>query len=326
MAHELSIREDGFVEFAFTGERNAIWHGLGNQMEDASDFQKWKEMSGMDWMIKSTKLNYNVDDKVITIPNKNVLYRSDTGADIGIVSNRFKVVQPNEILDFFQEVCEKNKMKMSTAGVLFGGRRFWGLAEINAEDVKTGDTVKNNILLMTGTDGTYSTTAKHVSTRVVCNNTLEVAMSENDKNVIRVRHSQVFDAKKVMLDMDLIQKNFEEFMQTLRTMSDVKMTGAQQSKFVRDMILGDQVEEEIRKASQKKIDEIMMKIQFGDGAAQFGHDSVYGLLNGITNVFTHGYNSSWKSKSKIFDSSSIGEFNKIKTQSFLTLKDMLETV
>ena len=49
MAHNLTQREDGTVEFAFTGPRSAIWHGLGNSLEEGASLEQWKKAAGMDW-------------------------------------------------------------------------------------------------------------------------------------------------------------------------------------------------------------------------------------------------------------------------------------
>ena len=55
--------------------------------------------------------------------SKKVLYRSDNSETLGVVSPKYKVVQPDEILQFFKGVCEKFGWEMDTAGTMLGGKR-----------------------------------------------------------------------------------------------------------------------------------------------------------------------------------------------------------
>jgi len=171
MAHEITIRADGYAEMAFVGE--TPWHGLGQALDPNSDLATWRKAAGMDWTIESAPVEFIGQD----FEGQNVLYRSDTKAPLSVVSNRYKAVQPAEVLEFFDNLVKENGFRLHTAGTLFGGKRMWALAETG----KFGEIVKDDgvggfLLLSTSADRSLATTARFTSVRVVCNNTLSMAV------------------------------------------------------------------------------------------------------------------------------------------------------
>lgn len=179
MPHALTERSNGLVEMAYKGE--TPWHGLGQQLEAGKTIEEWTVAAGMDWRIKRSKVRYFADvngAQQLEIPDQHVLFRNDTKAPLGIVSERFKVVQPFEVMEFFRDLTNDAGFTMETAGTMFGGRRFWALAHIGESAIirNHADAVGGYLLLCTGADGTLATQARFTTVRVVCNNTLGMAM------------------------------------------------------------------------------------------------------------------------------------------------------
>ena len=104
MAHEITIRQDGFAEMAFVGE--TPWHELGQQLDQNADMATWRKAAGMDWTLESTPVEFVANGNNQTFGGQNVLYRSDTNAPMSVVSDRYKPVQPAEVLDFFKDLVE----------------------------------------------------------------------------------------------------------------------------------------------------------------------------------------------------------------------------
>jgi phage/plasmid-like protein (TIGR03299 family) len=101
------------------------------------------------------------------------------------VSQRFQEVQPMEILHFYRDLTEQSGFELETAGVLKGGKKFWALARTGQSSALKGKDVSNGyILLATACDGTLATTAQFTSIRVVCNNTLAIALK--DRIIVQV--------------------------------------------------------------------------------------------------------------------------------------------
>ena len=185
MAHNIDMSNDR-VNFAFTGDRKAIWHGLGQNLTTDASIETWQQEAGMSWSALEADIKYidSTSNELKEFPNKKILYRDDNGESLAIVGKDYKVVQPAEVLEFFRDLTSDFGMTLSTAGCLFGGTRFWALAEAgkSVEPFK-GDITKGHLLLVTSLDGSLSNTAKFVATRVVCNNTMTIALSEKSKNV-----------------------------------------------------------------------------------------------------------------------------------------------
>lgn len=118
---------------------------------------------------------------MLNVEGRDVLYRRDTGAALGIVSNEYRVVQPKEVMSFFGELVSASKCQLETAGALSRGRQIWALARMNEEEpVINGDLVRPYLLLTTSFDGSFSTTAKLTAVRVFCHNTLSIALRRKD--------------------------------------------------------------------------------------------------------------------------------------------------
>ena len=176
------------------------WHGLGNRLSAHQPLQTWLVEAGMDWHIAQSDVLFNVAPDGLHIrphTDAKVLYRSDTLAPLSVVSNRYKVVQPDEVLGFYKDLVKAGGFELETAGVLKGGRKLWALARTGQESaLRGGDTVKAYLLLATSCDGSLCTTAQFTSVRVVCNNTLQMATGDS-KGAVKVPHSTQFDAAAV---------------------------------------------------------------------------------------------------------------------------------
>ena len=218
---------------AFTGQ--TPWHGLGNQLTPNQPLEVWAEQAGMDWRIESSDVNYMAQNNrgqniIMPFEEQRVLYRSDTHAPLSVVSQRFQEVQPMEILHFYRDLTEQSGFELETAGVLKGGKKFWALARTGQSSALKGKDGSNGyILLATACDGTLATTAQFTSIRVVCNNTLAIALkahnsTSNNAGVVKVPHSTKFDAKKVKRQLGISVRAWDEHMYEMKQLSQRKVT------------------------------------------------------------------------------------------------------
>lgn len=287
MSHELDMSNDR-VNFCFTGSRQAIWHGLGQELSDNASIDTWKKEAGMEWEVEETPVLFKDFLGISTFNDKKVLYRGDSNAPLSVVGKDYKVVQPGEILEFFRDLVDNNSMKLSTAGVLFGGKRFWALAELGkSAEVVPGDEVNGYLLLTTSVDGTLSTTAKFVSERVVCNNTLTVAMNEISKNMIKVSHRSIWDASQVKVDMGLIDEGWNNFIVNMRKLANTKITSEEARRFFAEITYKKDVNAEDQSwLTVKKVNDLMRLYANGAGA-EYSKGTAWGALNAVTELYTH---------------------------------------
>ena len=223
MAHQIE-------QIAYVGE--IPWHGLGSQLSPNQPLEVWAKQAGMDWRIESSDVSYmakNDRGQSIIMPyeEQRVLYRSDTHAPLSVVSQRYQEVQPKEILEFYRDLTEQSGFELETAGVLKGGKKFWALARTGQSTALKGKDVSNGyMLLATACDGTLATTAQFTSIRVVCNNTLAIALRDQTSNtgVVKVPHSTKFDAEKVKQQLGISVRAWDEHMYEMKQLSQRKVT------------------------------------------------------------------------------------------------------
>ena len=215
---------------AFVGQ--TPWHGLGNQLTPNQPIEVWAKQAGMDWRIESSDVSYMAENHkqqnlILPYQEQRVLYRSDTHEPLSVVSQRFQEVQPMEILEFYRDLTEQSGFELETAGVLKGGKKFWALAKTGQTSALKGKDVSNGyILLATACDGTLATTAQFTSIRVVCNNTLAIALrgQQGNSGVVKVPHSTKFDAEKVKQQLGISVRTWDEHMYEMKLLSQRKVT------------------------------------------------------------------------------------------------------
>lgn len=211
MAHELYV-VNGRAGMAYTGK--TPWHGLGQALTEDASIETWQREAGMDWTVKRSRVRYATSagaaDETLQVWDKNhVLFRSDSQAPLAVVSEDYQVVQPKQVVEFFRDLIADQGFKLKTAGVLFGGQRFWAMAETGHEFrvLADADRVRGNLLLATSCDGSMRTTAQFTSVAVVCMNTLRAALADG-KGAVKVSHRTKFNETQVKLELGVMDQSF----------------------------------------------------------------------------------------------------------------------
>jgi phage/plasmid-like protein (TIGR03299 family) len=302
MAHELTIRANQTAEMAYTGDKP--WHGLGQQLNAGSPIEAWQAAAGMDWKIQRSKVRYFADREGATqieMPDQHVLFRSDTKEALGLVSAKYKTVQPAQVLEFFRDLTEGAGFELSTAGTLFGGKKFWALAKIGeGAEIVTGDLVGGYLLLATSCDGSSATTAKFVMERVVCNNTLTMAMAEKGK-AVKVSHRNVFNPAAIKQSLGIAQESFASMVDAARTLTQIRISRAGAEQFVRQLLrpteaaapasfdfMGKVLESKEERAPRGEAEILRLFSGAAKGDSLPGvHGTAWGLLNAVTEYVDH---------------------------------------
>lgn len=290
MAHQLTVRADGFTEMAFVGE--TPWHGLGQALDADADMETWRKAAGMDWTIESTPAIYIPDGQnVCTFPERFVQYRSDTLAPLSVVSSRYKPVQPSQVLEFFNDLVQEHGFKLHTAGTLFGGKRLWALAETG----KYGEVVKDDgvggfLLLSTSCDKTLATTARFTTVRVVCNNTLGLANRTSD--AISFTHLTAWDAEKMRDKIAAEVESFSAFMDMAKYLQKQRCDTAAANNFLKQILFTPKELSILTPENIEKYRPYNRIKELFNGEAKGGllagvAGTKWALLNSITEYFDH---------------------------------------
>jgi len=287
MAHQIE-------RMAYVGD--TPWHGLGQQLSRHQPLEVWQQQAGMDWQIESSPVRFIAEEagqlgSIHAFPEQKVLYRSDTRAPLSVVSQRYKVVQPAEVLEFYRDLTEYAGYELETAGVLKGGRKFWALARSGlSTSLKGQDAVNGYLLLATSCDGSLATVATPTTVRVVCNNTLTIAVDGMSQGV-RVPHSTAFDAQRVKQQLGISVSQWDDFMVRLKALANRKVSHKEAEAYFQTVVCN--AEEPLEDPSTLPNYRALNRVQtlfHGEGRGSelcTARDTAWGLLNAVTEYVDH---------------------------------------
>lgn len=278
-------------KMAYVGD--TPWHGLGNRLTQKQPLEVWAREAGMDWRILEAPVRFNAGgacslDELQAFNEHKVLFRSDTHNPLSVVSQRYQVVQPMEILEFYRDLTEVSGFELETAGVLKGGRKVWALARTGQSGtLKGNDHINGYLLLATGCDGTLATTAQFTSVRVVCNNTLAIALN-GKTGAVKVPHSTKFDPQAVKRQLGVCVFGWDSFMHRLKALSERKVKPAEAETYMRRVFAPDGQPGSVQ-ASERLVAKALALYE-GKGRGSnlaAANGTAYGLLNAVTEYVDH---------------------------------------
>jgi len=270
------------------GPKAAIWQNLGITLDDTQSTADWQQATGMNFSVHESRVLFDASGSIQELPDKKVLWRSDTYQPLSIVGNEFKVIQPDDVLVFFKGITDKHRMKITAAGTVFDGRRFWALAETGLKtDIINGDVVTCHLLLTTTVDGTQSTVGKLINTRDYSNGTCMVAFGEAG-NVIKVTHKKHLDPNTVKINMDAIATKWNAQVTNLKKMAATPMDEKATRKFFEARFFDPTKYEVDQTWGAIKNVECLTALSFGGSGSAMSAGTKWGALCGATEYFTHG--------------------------------------
>lgn len=191
MAHNLEFNElKGTVSFATA--RESAWHQLGTVVDSAMTTAEAIELANLDFEVKKTETLAQIGDEIIEIPKSFVTYRDDTKDILGVVGDKYHILQNTEAFQFFDPILDEGEAFIETAGVLNGGKQIFITAKL-PEHIKVlgdHDPIDQYILITTSHDSKSGTTVMFTPIRVVCQNTLNVALGRKTLNKVSIKHTE----------------------------------------------------------------------------------------------------------------------------------------
>lgn len=202
MAHNLYYNQRT-EKHSFFSVREKAWHSLGTIIEDYPTSAEALKFAGLNYTVEKRPLftldNVNFDllnaltdgiEPGVSVPNYYANVRTDTDEVLGVVGKDYQIVQNMEAFSFFDSIVGNDDgIKYETAGALSKGERIFITAKL-PEYIRVGrdDLIEQYLFLTTSHDGFGSITAAFTPVRIVCRNTLNATM-KNQQNTIRIRHT-----------------------------------------------------------------------------------------------------------------------------------------
>lgn len=272
------------------------WHGLGNPLSPNQPLEIWKQQAGMNWTIEAADVRYVAGSEglgsIHAFPEQKVLYRSDTKTPLSVVSKRFQVVQPSEILEFYRDLTDAGGFELETAGVLKEGRKLWALAKTGQSACLKGrDRVNGYLLLATACDGTLATTAQFTSIRVVCNNTLTIALGDS-AGAVKVAHRSQFDPQAVKRQLGIAVSSWDGFMARMKALADCKIKDDAVEAFLKRVLtypVNPQADGSVTAINDRALKTVQdLYVGRGKGSEMASASgTAWGLLNACTEYVDH---------------------------------------
>lgn len=213
--------------------RERPWHGLGTVVESAPSSKEALELAGLDWQV------HQKDISVLwgrTIPGYKANVRDIDGAVLGVVTDKYRVVQNEDAFAFTDELLGEG-VKYETAGSLNGGRKVWILARLPREYVISGERISPYLVFSNTHDGSGAIRVAITPIRVVCNNTLNLALARAERSFSMIHTGNINEkfeeAKKTLFMADTYMEELGKEFERLRS---IKVSDAQVEEYVNMLI------------------------------------------------------------------------------------------
>lgn len=262
--------------------REKPWHGLGVMVETAPDSKSAIHLAGLDWRVE--KKDMYLPNGII-IPDYKANVRDSDGAILGVVSDKYKIVQNDEAFAFTDSLISGD-VKYETAGSLKGGKTVWMLAKMPTTEI-LGDETEQYLCFSNTHDGTGAVRVFMTPIRVVCNNTLNLALSTAQR-CWSMKHMGDIEAK-IEEAQDCLRLS-NKYMDGLKEYADNLSKKTVTDEALRDILndifpINDDMSEREKNGVAKLKDEFMI-CYFMPDIDKF-RGTAWGVVNAMTDMVAH---------------------------------------
>jgi len=208
---------------AYAGE--LPWHGLGKEVHSDLTPDQMLVEAGLDWEVEKIPAFANVNGKQVSVGHS-ALVRSSDHKILDVISDDWNPMQNRDAFEFFNDFVMAGDMEMHTAGSLRGGQLVWGLAKIKESfELFGGDKVDGYLLFTNPHLYGKSIDVRFTPIRVVCNNTLTLAVNSKVENMVKVSHRREFNAAQVKETLGIAKEKLDKYKEMAAFLGTKRYTG-----------------------------------------------------------------------------------------------------
>lgn len=264
--------------------REKPWHGLGTIVKEAPTSADAIRLAGLDWSVVQEPIYTNFN-RVVDGYRANV--RSSDRKVLGVVSDRYKVVQNVDAFSFTDELLGKG-VRYETAGSLQEGKKVWLLARLLREYIIAGERISPYLVFSNTHDGSGSVKVAITPVRVVCNNTLNLALGTAKRSFSMIHTGNIQDKIQEAKDtlfmaeeyMDCLGVEFEQLRRQ-------KITDAQVKEYIELLLPMEKEPTPIQSKNIIRLREDMMKRYYDAPDLQKVGNNAYRFINAVSDFATH---------------------------------------
>lgn len=291
--HELEI-VNGVAQHVYVGE--VPWHGLGKQIPADLSPDQVLVAAGLDWNVIKTPLTTTTPDGTeVLINGKAALLRDRDNAVLDVIGNDWEPLQNADAFNFFDDLVREGNMQMHTAGSLKGGRIVWALAKISESFNVKGmdDRVDSYLLLSNPHMYGRSIDVRFTPIRVVCNNTLTMALNKESKNAVRISHKRRFNADQVKEMLGIASFKLSKYKEAADFLASKRFDLQSLLKFYGTVFPSAETTRKIKAGERLDLDDLTrsgeecMELLDTQPGAEFARGSWWQAFNSVTYMLDH---------------------------------------
>ena len=264
--------------------REKPWHGLGVVVKEAPTSEEALRLAGLDWNVVQEPIYTPFREKIEGF-KANV--RDSDRKVLGVVSDRYKVIQNVEAFSFTDELLGQG-VRYETAGSLSGGKRVWLLARLPREYIIAGERISPYLVFSNTHDGSGSVKVAVTPVRVVCNNTLNLALETAQRSFSMVHTGNISDKITEARDtlfkaesyMDRLGAEFEQLHQQ-------KVTDAEVQKYIELLIPMESNATRTQEKNVNRLREDLATRYYDAPDLQKVGKNAYRFINAVSDFATH---------------------------------------
>lgn len=264
--------------------REKPWHGLGTRVEEASTSKAALILAGLNWQVEQHELR-----TVEGIDLKGYLanVRNTDGKVLGVVTDKYRVVQNEEAFAFTDTLLGKG-VTYETAGSLQEGKKVWMLAKLPQRYIISGDEITPYLVFSNSHDGSGAIKVAMTPVRVVCNNTLNLAL-DTARRCWSTNHTgnlagKMQDARQTLLYAD---NYMAELGRAFERLNRIKITDRQVMEYINSMFPATENMSDQQKKNVNRMKEDL-KLRYFDAPdlKEVGKNG-YRFVNAVSDFTTH---------------------------------------
>lgn len=264
--------------------REKPWHGLGMEVSEAPASLDALVYAGLDWRVEQKEV-YTEDGT--PIPGYKVNVRSTDHAALGIVSDRYKVVQNEDAFQFTDDLLGEG-VTYETAGALQGGRKVWLLARMPQRYVIAGDEITPYMVFMNSHDGSSGVKVAMTPIRVVCQNTLNLAL-DSAKRIWAAKHTEnilnrIHGARETLL---LAEAYMGELGRGIDELSRIKLSDRKAMELMQEFFPVTEEMNGVQKKNNLRLLNDMKRRYFDAPDLSYVSRNGYRFVNAVSDFATH---------------------------------------
>lgn len=264
--------------------RVAPWHGLGTRVENALSSEEALKASGLDWQVVQKPI---MTDDLTPIAGYKANIRDSDNKVLGVVSDRYKVVQNTESFAFTDALLGEG-VKYETAGSLQDGKKIWLLGKLPEKYIIEGEQIEPYLVFSSSHDGSGAIKAAMTPIRVVCQNTLNLALS-SAKRVWSTIHTGELVAKMEEAHNTLLlaEKYMHDLGGEFSRLSRIKLTDSKVLEYIEMLLPMDNAPTEIHRKNITKIREDLKHRYFDAPDLRHVGKNAYRFVCAVSDFATH---------------------------------------